>query len=262
MPTPFADRVPTKGELEKLRLILSTYQDGTGMLNLKGRNLPGWRDFERAVALAFDGEAQESKAVFDVLLTDVKTGVKSGLSCKMRDTLRETRKTGQATIEVSNSAGYFWSKLKQHGLDEQSYHSKPGEAGQALLHLVGEWHVSASTHDPMIDLNRSWYLALQWDRRSGDYQLYQFAIQFPDPTTMHWEVVGKRLIGWQDADKLFEWYGLSGGQLKYYPRVEKAIWSSDVFQLEPLPPAESGYGLIRKAADLFPQLWQKACVDG
>ena len=138
MPTPFADRVPTKGELEKLRLILSTYQDGTGMLNLKGRNLPGWRDFERAVALAFDGEAQESKAVFDVLLTDVKTGVKSGLSGTCRDTLRETRKTGQATIEVSNSAGVFWSKLKQHGLDEQSYYSKPGEAGQALLHLVGD----------------------------------------------------------------------------------------------------------------------------
>ena len=29
--------------------------------------LPGWRDFERSVALAFGGQAQESKAIFDVL---------------------------------------------------------------------------------------------------------------------------------------------------------------------------------------------------
>ena len=68
---------------------------------------------------------------------------------------------------------------------------------------------------------------------------------------MHWEVVGKRLIGWQDADKLVEWYGLSGGQLKYYPRVEKAIWSSNVFQLEPLPLAELGYVSSEKPQTCF-----------
>jgi hypothetical protein len=116
-----ADRSPTTGELEKVRLILSTYQDGTGMLNLGGRNLPGWRDFERAIALAFGGEAQESKAIFDVLLTDPVTGIKIGVSCKMRDTLRDARRTGQATIEISNSAGYFWKRLKQYGLDELNY---------------------------------------------------------------------------------------------------------------------------------------------
>ncbi len=46
-----------------MRLILSTYQDGTGMLKnkknpMKVKTLPGWRDFERAVAIAFDGEAE------------------------------------------------------------------------------------------------------------------------------------------------------------------------------------------------------------
>lgn len=164
----FADRSPTKGELEKVRLILSTYQDGTGMLNLGGCNLPGWRDFERAVALAFGGEAQESKAIFDVLLTDSATGIKVGVSCKMRDTLRETRRTGQATIEVSNSAGYFWARLKQHGLDEQNYHTAPAEVGRTVVRLIGEWHESVSA----VDVQRSCYLVLQWDHRLGDYQLF------------------------------------------------------------------------------------------
>lgn len=72
-------------EVKKLRLILSTYQDGTGILVKEGRTLPGWRDFERAVALAFGGEAQESKAIFDVLLSRTdRPEVKYGLSCKMR----------------------------------------------------------------------------------------------------------------------------------------------------------------------------------
>lgn len=65
----FTGRTPTSGQVEKLRLILSTYQDGTGQLVYEpNTSLPGWRDFERSVALAFDGVAQESKAIFDVLV--------------------------------------------------------------------------------------------------------------------------------------------------------------------------------------------------
>jgi hypothetical protein len=49
---------------------------------------PGWRDFERSVAAAFNGRAQESKAIFDVLLPDpLRKGIYFGLSCKMRDEL-------------------------------------------------------------------------------------------------------------------------------------------------------------------------------
>lgn len=258
----FADRSPTKGELEKLRLILSTYQDGTGMLNTAGRNLPGWRDFERAVALAFGGEAQESKAIFDVLLTDPATGIKTGISCKMRNTLREMRRTGQAKIEVSNSAGYFWARLKQQGLNEQNYHTRPAEVGDAIIRLIGEWHDSVSyIRGGAVDVQRSCHLALQWDHRTGEYQLLQFSLQFPNAKGLTWEVTGKRLVGWNASIKLFEWYGSSGGQLKYYPRVSDAVWHSDVFRLEPLPDASSGYELIRKTAGLFPQLWEEACRE-
>ena len=60
---------PTPSEVEKLRLVLSSYQDGTGQLaQSDGSTLPGLRDFERSVALTFGGIAQESKAIFDVVI--------------------------------------------------------------------------------------------------------------------------------------------------------------------------------------------------
>lgn len=208
------------------------------------------------------GEAQESKAIFDVLLTDHAADIKVGISCKMRDTLRETNRTGQATIEVSNSAGYFWARLKQLGLDEQNYHTAPAKAGQAIIYLVDEWRESAGQdHGGVIDLSRSCYLALQWDHRAGDYQLFQFALSLPNADSLKWEVVGRRLVGWSDATKVLEWYGSSGGQLKYYPRTSSARWCSAVFRLEPLPKADFGYGLVRKTAELFPQLWERACHE-
>ncbi len=49
MTVPFVTRNPTDKEIEKFRLILSTYQDGSGMLKRKDRTLPGWRDFERSI---------------------------------------------------------------------------------------------------------------------------------------------------------------------------------------------------------------------
>ena len=71
MPIDLAQRPPTPQEFEKFRLILSTYQDGTGMLAAaSGRTLPGWRDFERAIALTFNGAASENKDIFDVRLPD------------------------------------------------------------------------------------------------------------------------------------------------------------------------------------------------
>src|ERR1051325_6360035 len=114
---------PTPKAVERLRLILSTYQDGTGMLaQPNGVTLPGWRDFERAVALALGGEAQENKAIFDVLLPDSqRAGVKIGLSCKMRSELDRIDKDGRVAFELSNSAGKFWDYLKIKGINHANY---------------------------------------------------------------------------------------------------------------------------------------------
>lgn len=260
MPTAFVHRSPTMNELQKFRLLLSTYQDGTGQLALKNNmSLPGWRDFERSVALAFGGEAQESKAIFDVLLSD-STGNKVyyGISCKMRETLRYVEKVGRVTIEVSNASGKFWNALKTNGFNEENYKHHPQKVGEVLITLVESWHRHESIDfGGNIDLTGSFYLVLQWDKRSGYYRLYQFPLVLPNPEALSWEVDSKRLVGRDDQGVIIEWYGHSGGQLKYYPFASNANWSSSPFQLELLPTGIE-HGILRKAADYFPELWRKA----
>lgn len=255
----FTGSIPTNSQIEKLRLILSTYQDGTGQLVFEpDKSLPGWRDFERSVALAFDGVAQESKAIFDVLVP-VSQGpeINYGISCKMRETLRTVERTGRVTVEVSNSSGKFWDTLRAKGIDD--YDTDPETAGQLLLNLVEDWHDEVGIEQGgTVDVSKSFYLLLQWHKRSSRYQLFQYPTRLPGPKTLSWEVSGRRLIGRDEDGVMIEWYGHSGGQLKYYPFADEAIWSSDIFQLEPLPENDKGYGLKRRVLEYFPDLWQKA----
>jgi hypothetical protein len=267
---------PTEAQIAKLRLILSTYQDGTGQLPAPNNmTLPGCRDFERAVAAAFDGQSQESKHIFDVLTISKDAVYTYGISCKMRGELtksvdRVDRKgrslKGRISMELSNSAKYFWNQLKARGINEANYRDKPQETGIALIDLVRSWHNEKSS---IINLHKSFYFVLSWDRK-GSYQLHQFAFILPDPRSLHWHFptkIGKnkaeepavRLAGDDDFGTIFEWYGDTGGQLKYYPLTQDAIWISDIFHLEPLPVSdELAYGIIAKARTYFPDQWKTA----
>lgn len=261
----FVDRQPTSSEVEKVRLILSTFQDGTGM-NEGGRR-PGWRDFERAVAAALGGEAQESKYIFDVLLTDLqKPHLRYGLSCKMGNQLDRINRQGRAFMELSNSYKKFWDYLSSKGIHHTNFREQASEVGIALLELVKSWHLQESlTLGGRIDIQKSSYLVLSYND-SGWYQLHQFPLDFPDAGELRWYFpvrAGKHrtVIGNLRADDgegmVFEWYGESGGQLKYYPRVSTAKWLSEPFQLEPLSENIED-GLIAKAKAYFPSQWANA----
>jgi len=259
----------TQEGVEKLRLILSTYQDGTGMLaSSNGMTLPGWRDFERAVAAALDGKAQESKYVFDVIIT--KPEYTFGISCKMRGELNKVAdrddRAGRVTIELSNSAKKFWGYLKTKGITEANYREQPTEVGIALIELVQSWHkVESILSGGRIHLDKSSYLALSWNKK-GSYQLHQFALMLPDARTLRWyfpmkkgkkgEEPANRLCGDDVSGTLFEWYGTSGGQLKYYPLAQDALWASDIFHLEPLPSSQDiQYGIVAKTKAYYPLQW-------
>ncbi len=257
---PFVHRPPTDKEVERFRLILSTYQDGTGMLADEGKStLPGWRDFERSFALATDGIAPEDKGIYDVYIPDLnREGIVFGASCKMRGTLRTVRSRGLVTIEVSNAAGEFWDALKSEGLDEETYSNEPQRSGEILIRLVESWHEKVGLEsDGNVDNSLSFFLSLQWDRRSGRYQLFRYPIDLPNPAELSWFFSGRRVYAEQDENLIFEWYGHSGGQLKYYPKAEDAIWRSNEFQLEPIP---RGFeiGIMNKSATYFPDKWGKA----
>jgi len=262
LPQALIDRPPTEREVERLRLILSTYQDGTGMLQVEnGMTLPGWRDFERAIALAFSGEAQESKAIFDVLIpNERRPGIRYGLSCKMRRELNKIARTGRVSLELSNSSGQFWDYLRTRGIDQRNYRDRPIDVGVALIEVVESWHRAVGIeHGGNVDLSQSSYLVLSWNP-ARHYQLHQFPLIMPNPRDLNWHFpvnrrgeLGRRIAGDDERGTLFEWYGESGGQLKYYPLATNAIWVSELFQLEPLGDIE--YGILNKAALYFPEKW-------
>ena len=266
MPVALAERPPTPQEFERFRLILSTYQDGTGMLAAaNGRTLPGWRDFERAIALTFSGSAAENKDIFDVRLPDLtRPGVHFGISCKMRRELNRIDRDGRVTIELSNSARKFWDRLETRGIDPGNYKEHPAAVGRSLLEQVRDWHAEVSiANNGDVDLTGSCYLVLSWNT-AGWYQLHRFPLTLPPPESLNWyfplytrngvEQVGNHLNGDDAAGRVFEWYGQSGGQLKYYPLADTATWESARFRLEPLPD-NLPHGILAKAQAYFPQLW-------
>ena len=261
----FADRQPTPQEIEKLRLILSTYQDGSGMIMTSdGSTLPGWRDFERSVALAFDGVAQESKYIFDVLIRrSGPSEISYGLSCKMRSELNKVDRSGRVSMELSNSSGKFWDNLSAKSIDQSNYKTNPSLVGTVLIKQVESWHTEVSIQSGgNVDLTKSYYLVLEWGKKAGLYQLFQFPLRLPDPENLRWSSPIKngretrRIVGEDTTGTIIEWYGQSGGQLKYYPHQDTATWKSGRFQLEPLP-SWVGQRMISKAAEYFPDAWER-----
>ena len=109
-----------------------------------GRTLPGWRDFERTVATTFNGENQENKSIFDVLLNDPNRPVKYGISCKMRNELNRIKKDGRVTIELSNSVKKFADFLETKGIKKSEYVNRPQEVGKGIVELVGKWKNAVS----------------------------------------------------------------------------------------------------------------------
>lgn len=178
----------------------------------------------------------------------------------MRSTLRTAERVGQSTIEVSNSSGDFWTALAGHDIYQHNYSQYPVEAGQAIIDEITRKHWSVSTENGgTVDLVKSYHLVLEWDRRTGTYKLFQYSLRMPDKASLEWSKLGRRLVGRNVAGQvILEWYGESGGQLKYYPFCASALWSSPLFTLEPLPQGGDEYGVKRKAAVYFPAKWSWA----
>lgn len=265
---PLIDREMTDSEFERFRLLLSTFQDGSGMLmTADGTTLPGWRDFERTIANLFDGKNQENKAIFDVVVADSIKPVQYGISCKMRSELDRVQRDGKATIELSNSSKKFNDYLKAKELLPADYRNRAHDVGIGLIESVERWkELVGLTNGGMIDLEKSGYLVLLYNR-TRNYQLFWFGCRLPNPRALYWyypeiktksgeSKPGGHLNGDLDSgSRIFEWYGDSGGQLKYYPAAETALWKSPQFKLEPLSEQAKLFGLSKKAESYFPAQW-------
>jgi len=264
----FIDRQPTEAEVERLRLILSTFCDGSGMN--EGGSMPGWRDVERTVAAALDGRAPENKDVFDVII--VYAGEEDvGLSIKCKslagmDVLQKLAIGGRCYMELANSPAKFWHQLAAIGLTEADYRARKNaqKFGAAVVATVNSWHTEAAeahnkTTGRRLNLSSSSYLTLSSGRdkatNSQMYQWHSFPLVFP--RGIRWEFKSEKCLSGYDPDEpkkvLFDWYGLSGGQLKYYPKGISATFASPLFSLE----KPNQVSLAEKAARYFPGQWKK-----
>ncbi len=253
-------------QVEQIRLLMSTYQDGTGQLLIKdGTTLPNWRDFERSVATTFKGYAFENKGFLDVVIDgqEINDSGKIGISCKMRNTLTSFISNGSISLELSNALNKFWAELNRNKIENVRFvRVVPEKAGKLIVDLYESWKFEAAKKIG-VDIEKSFYLTCLYDLRKGIYQLFALPFLLPDPATLDWIIRESKdsnenrgtLVGKKDGKLIIEWYGISGGQLKYYPTKNDVIWQSKPFKLEPIPNIESGYGLIQKAKSYFPNKW-------
>ncbi len=238
------------------------------MLMNKGKTLPGWRDFERAVAVALDGIGPENKGVFDVFVTNPKVQGRIGLSCKMKEELNRIDKDGRVYLELNNANKAFRSHLAELGILELEYRSRAAEVGPELIRVIEQIRGrEAKAAKNSIALESSYYLVLLWSK-SNKYQIYQFPLKIPDVSTVRWHsgpddrsprkcIVGEETREGQKAT-LFEWY-YNAGQFKYYPHRERSVWRSEVFGLEALPATVETENVIRlKTIKYFPDAWSVA----
>ena len=88
-------------------------------------------------------------------------------------------------------------------------------------------------YSPSVSSERSWLVA-------------SFSVHLPDP--VEWVFRGKHLAG-VDADggTLYQWYGSSGSQFKYFPKLVDRLHGTDLFEV-PRPAIQS---LSARADHLF-----------
>jgi hypothetical protein len=78
------------------------------------------------------------------------------------------------------------------------------------------------------------------------------------PTGIQWQYSSEKCLRGYDPsfpnEAIFDWYALSGGQLKYYPKARFAKFRSPIFMLS----KPSDQLTISKKAELyFPDHWAK-----
>lgn len=255
MSLPIRDRPLSEEELLKMRLLLSTFRDGSGQIILKGtgESMPGFRDFERATAVVCQGTTPENKGIFDVLVT-TDAPLPFGISCKMAITQPAQNKA--SFMELSNSSKKFADEFARLGVD---WTQQPSAAGEATVDLVTTWHTALGNE---VDLTGSRFLVLSHDRAWRNFQLLCFPLnlQIADPRRdIEWRVEGRvgpsSISGYVQAGernhRLWQLFPNSGGQLKYYPLLIWADWTSPVFALEQ-PPVRT---LLERVEEYFPNQW-------
>ena len=156
---------------------------------------------------------------------------------------------------------------KKSRLDEKSFRSQQNDQiiGPIVLELIEKWHTEGKAaferENPgvTLDLDLSCYLCVSYSKteKSSErkYQIHAFPLNYL--RNLKWAYKSKSCLSAYDPlipnKALLDWYGLSGGQLKYYPLTNMARFSSQPFNL----PTIKVLSLTEKAQALFPEHFKK-----
>lgn len=248
----------TSGEFERLRLVLSSFQDGSGWERSSFGTVAGFRQFERALAEVVKGTADENKALFDVVASRlIATGksVRIGYSCKLKRALELLDSSDLVYIEVSNAVSQFDKHLLHHGFAKGDYISNPTKAGPVILDWIKKLHL-ADAAARSLDLLNSSYFVLLYNKNATEFRLCEVpADVFLSNKGLSWIAGGNHIKGYFSGTKVIEYYG-NAGQLKFYVPKALCTWISPQFQLEKLPVGAKT--LFDRADEMFPSAWSLA----
>lgn len=275
LPVPLIERSPTDDEATILMLAMSTYCDGTGQEREKdGSTRPGWRDFERIFAEVLGGFGPENKDIFDVV---VPAGANSneyfGISLKSKHLSRasaigDLEDGGRVHMELANSPAKFWEALFQKRVKEADFTAMKSAdlVGQTIVEVVEEWHRDAkkkyehSHPGKTLDLDKSVFITVSYSNpvpgTGRTYQVHSFRLELPKD--LRWKYISNRCLrGYDPRNKdevVVDWYGLSGGQLKYYPKAADSLYKTKQFTL--MKP--KNVSILEKAETYWPDIWNKS----
>jgi hypothetical protein len=265
----FLTRNPNATELTLLKKFLASYREGSGNLRESdGSSRADFRQIERCFAELLHGQTTENKAFYDFVVQSNEGGgiAVRGASIKSKEheTLHAYTSNNlsiRSYLELSNSAAKDWSLCRDRGLSEDLFRNmqRADEFGQAVLDRQNtERQMTQKAYiDSLPGVNKLFveqdcvYVSLLYSPMVNGERTYlvsSFHAVLPAPA--NWSFKGKRLVGTDSAGGVvYEWYALSGGQFKYYPKITDRLHGTDLFTLADYKPALES--LRAKVARMF-----------
>lgn len=246
----FLSRNPTTSELTMLKKFLASYREGSGNLREPdGSTRADYRQIERCFAELLHGETTENKGFYDFVVKSNEDGgiAVRGASIKSKehDSLNAytpENSTIRSYLELSNSAAKDWALCKERGLTYEMFGvHNADDFGQAVLDRQNiERQIGQQTYlNSLPGANKSFvvedcvYISLLYSPMVNGERTYlvsSFHAALPKPEK--WLFKGKRLVGLDaTGNALYEWYALSGGQFKYYPKLIDRLHGTGLFNL-------------------------------
>ncbi|MBV1774356.1 hypothetical protein KSF73_01370 [Burkholderiaceae bacterium DAT-1] len=257
MSGPFLTHSPSPRELEDLQKFLGSFRDGTGNLREPDASTRAdYRQIERCFAELLDGRTTENKAFYDfIVLSNERGGISiRGASVKSKEmdglhAYSEENRTMRSYLELSNSAAKDLALCRTKGLTEEMFRNRehPEEFGATILERQASERLQTQRAylDSIPGANKrfveeeSVYISLLYSPMVNGERTYlvsSFTSALQPPAS--WNFSGKRLVGVDNSGEvLYEWYALSGGQFKYYPKICDRIHGTGLFNLVNYKPA-------------------------